>query len=110
MPVDPMQAVNFIRTAEDVETFWRWLSAEPVIAVDTETSGFTQAGDLFKPDFRLRLIQFGSIDEAWVVDFQRWRGLVEDVFRRFDGNWLMHNSAFDAKVLGLQGISGVPQR
>jgi DNA polymerase I len=99
-----MQPVNFIRTAEDVEAFWRWMSAESEVAVDTETSGFTCAGDLFSPDFRLRLIQFGSVDNAWVIDFQRWRGLVEDAFRRFDGTWLMHNASYDCKVLGLQGV------
>ena len=92
-----MQPVNFVRTAEDVECFWSWLSNEPEIAVDTETSGFTCAGDLFSPNFQLRLIQFGSIDNAWVIDFARWRGLVEDVFRRFDGDLLMHNAGYDTQ-------------
>lgn len=104
-----MQSVNTVRTAEDVERFWRWLSSEPLVAVDTETSGFKFAGELFSPHFQLRLIQFGSCDEAWVIDFQRWRGLVEDIFERFTGAWVMHNSAFDTKVLAINGVD-VPWR
>lgn len=99
-----MQAVNFVETPEHVEEFWRWLSVQPVVAVDTETSDFKTANDLFYPSFRIRLIQFGTTEEAWVLDFQRWRGLVESIFKRFTGIWLMHNSSFDVKVLGREGI------
>jgi DNA polymerase-1 len=96
-----MQAVNFVESADDVERLWRWMSAEPLIATDTETTGF----GLYDDDFSVRLIQFGSPTEAWVVDFQRWRGLVEDIFIRYQGDWVMHNARFDVTGLAQEGIA-----
>lgn len=85
---------------DDIETFWRWLSAEPRIAFDLETSGF----DIWSPEFKIRLIQFGSCDDAWVIEFEKWQGLVADVFKRYRGEWLAHNARFDTLCLRRYGI------
>ena len=99
--IDPMTPVNFVESAEDVERMWRWMSEEPLLATDTETSGF----GLYDDDFQVRLVQFGSPRDAWVVDFQRWRGLVGDIFRRYEGDWVMHNARFDAIGLAQEGVT-----
>lgn len=98
--IDPMQPVEWV-TSETFGEFWAWLSDQDFIACDTETGG---GYNQFDPAFRVRLIQFGSIDRAWVVDFQRWRGFVADVFAKFRGKIIMHNARFDMLALAAEGI------
>jgi len=98
--IDPLQPVNWVDSIDKVDVFWRWLSTQPVVAFDTETSGH----NYFDPRFHIRLIQFGTETEAWVVDFNQWRGLIEDVFRRFNGIWVCHNGAFDISALRAEGV------
>lgn len=80
--------------------FWRWLSEQSWIAFDTETT----STHVYAHDFRVRLIQFGSPDQAWVLDFDQWRGLVSDVFARFDGELVAHNSRYDVSALKREGV------
>lgn len=98
--LDPMSPVRYVETIDDAMEMFRWLSEQPFITTDTETSGF----DLYHPSFKIRLIQFGSADDAWVVDFNQWRGLVADVFRRYDRPVVMHNARYDHTALWREGI------
>lgn len=88
-----------VQTVDDAFEFWRWLSEQKRVAFDTETTGL----DLYNGD-TIRLIQFGTVNDAWVMDFQMWKGLVADVFTRFTGFWVAHNSRFDITALNQAGI------
>jgi DNA polymerase-1 len=89
-----------VQTTDDAFELFRWLSEQERVAFDTETTSFS----LYDPDFKVRLIQFGTASDAWCVDFQRWRGFVADVFGRFEGEWIAHNSRFDVTALKQSGI------
>lgn len=89
-----------VESFDDVVDFFSWLSEQSIVAFDTETSG----KDTFAYGFRVRLIQFGNTREAWVLDFNRWRGLVEEVFKKFRGEWIAHNSNYDIHALHREGI------
>ena len=96
-----MQRPRMVETADDVAEFWRWLSAQPWVAFDTETSGL----DPFFPKFRVRIIQFGTTTDAWVLNADHWKGLIADVFRRYEGFFVAHNSRYD--ILALERWGGI---
>lgn len=95
-----MQPVDWV-TSETFGEFWTWLSEQDYIACDTETGGGYNS---FDPAFHVRLVQFGSRDRAWVVDFQRWKALVQDVFVKFKGVIVFHNVRYDYLALASEGI------
>jgi DNA polymerase-1 len=47
----------------------------------------------------LRLVQFGDALTGWTVPWQDWGGLVREVMRRYDGEWVFHNLKFDLHYL-----------
>lgn len=71
----------------------RWLSTRDRIAVDTESTGLSPERD------RVRLVQFGDHDTAYIVPFERWAGVVDDVVARYDGEYVAHNASFDLTML-----------
>jgi DNA polymerase I len=86
--------IHFPEEPSDLEGFFSFVSAHNVIAVDTETSGL----DIYSVGHRLRLIQFGSATEAWVLRSDRFsaaarRGLAEA------RALVMHNASFDMQVI-----------
>lgn len=88
--------VHFPETNSDVGEFVDWLQTAPgVLALDTETTDL----DIFKPAHRLRLVQIGDCDTAWVLDPARFRAVIlaalEDKRRYF----VAHNAPFDLLVL-----------
>ena len=85
----------------DLEGFDAFLSASGPVAVDTETSGL----DVWSGGFRLRLVQFGSRGEAWVLDAARFGEAIRAALLR-DRPWVMHNAPFDLLVLDRH--AGVP--
>jgi len=99
--IDPMQDVEWVNS-ETFATFWTWLSEQDFVACDTETAGGYNS---FDPAFKVRLVQFGSPERAWCVDFQRWRGFVQEVFDRFRGTFVFHNVRFDILALAAEGIT-----
>jgi DNA polymerase-1 len=93
--------LTLIDTLEDVGALLRWLGeSRPyhALGLDTETSGL----DVFRD--RIRLVQIGDHRHGWALDWERWRGLFEDVVRRWDGDWLLHNSTFDLSFFDRAGI------
>ena len=100
----PSIGINVVDDVEDVALFWQWLTCRrPWLAVDTETTGL----DPLAPGFRLRMVQFGDLDAGWALDFQRWRGVVEDAFGWLHANGtvsVFHNANYDVAVLASQGV------
>ena len=53
----------------DAAALAAFAAAEPVLGLDVETSAVADDGPrFFGPDFTVRLVQFGSEHEAWVLD------------------------------------------
>jgi len=90
-----------VESIEDVFDFWDWLADQPFVAVDTETTGI----DTFAPGFHIRLAQVGNASEAWVFDFQRWRGVIEEMFKKFNGRLVMHNAKYDVHAFTAEGVT-----
>lgn len=86
--------LGFARTWDDVVEMMEWLKKpRDVLAVDSETSGF----DPFAPGARIRLVQFGDVNEAWTLDAERWPGLVQHILETYPGEIAFHNAGFDMK-------------
>jgi DNA polymerase I len=83
-------------------------AAEPVLGLDVETSAVDDRGPrFFAPGFTVRLVQFGSEHEAWVLDVadpgQRdaAASVLADPARRF-----VTHTSFD--VLAVWSALGIP--
>jgi DNA polymerase I len=87
-------AIHFLERAEDVEQFERFISSERLIALDTEATGL----DVYTPGHALRLVQFGSAREAFVLRADQFGPVIARALEagRF---FVCHNFAFDAQVL-----------
>lgn len=93
-----LRVVDSVQDAADLLT---WLSERrPIVAMDTETSGL----NVYEPGFRVRLLQIGDADSAWVIPFEQWRGLVDEILRKYDGTWALHNAAYDLSALHAVGV------
>lgn len=94
--------LKIVNTLEDAMELKRWISErdKSFTALDTETTGV----DFFDPNFRVRIIQFGSDKEAWIVPVEQWLGLVKDICENYSGRWLIHNARFDIGALATHGI------
>ncbi len=79
----------------------RWLGERhegDVIGFDTETEGFQWWR------MNCRLVQFGDTMTGWAIPFERWGGVVEEVFRRYEGDITGHNIRFDQRFMYHHGI------
>ncbi|AFU62226.1 DNA polymerase I [Streptomyces phage TG1] len=84
-------------TDADLREFMHWARSKPVLALDTETTGL----DVYSPGYRLRTVQFGTADEAWVLHYERGGRFAEaaDYVLRTCPRFLIHNASFDWLVL-----------
>lgn len=90
-----MHLVNNIETAWEMK---RWLGERRefnVLGLDTETSGL----DAWAPDARLRLIQIGDHKTGWAIPWENWGGVAIECMDAWEGQWTLHNAAFDYKWL-----------
>ena len=100
MRTDTMQApfgatVCPVRTSEDAAAFDEWFAGKKLVAVDTETSGL----DVFSPGWRLRLVQIGDADTAYVFEAG---GQFDSVWRSALNSGIgliFHNAPYDLHSL-----------
>ena len=90
-------------TPEKVPEFLSWLGqSRQGLAFDTETTGVEW-------DCRIRIVQFGDLDDAWVIPFEYnepMQALVSDVLTNYkDAPLLAHNGSFDLHRLHNNGIN-----
>lgn len=95
--------IYFPEDGRDLGGFLRFLCEPGPVAVDTETTGL----GIFEPGYRVRLVQFGTRREAWVLQADRFADVIRDALA-CPHTWLMHNAPFDWLVLA--HTLGVPLR
>lgn len=109
MPLDHAQA-HLIETVDDAFEMMRWLSTKTKIAFDTETAKGTPDGTaLDHATARARLVQVGDGRDGWAIPFERWAGVVDDLVRRYEGEYVMHNLPFDWAIMRNGGVI-IPRR
>lgn len=86
--------VTFVETEWERLSFLAWLPSQPVVAVDTETTGLQQ----FAPGFKVRTVQFGSATEAWVLDAMEFAGTAMSALSQAR-LLVAHNATYDALAL-----------
>lgn len=90
--------VTFIATWEEAAAFGQWLSEQQSVSIDTETTGL----DTYKD--KVRLLQVGNADEAWVIPIEgpaSWSGLAIDILKRYDRHINMHHMKFDVNMIDM---------
>lgn len=95
MSLDGCQA-KLVQSTDDAAELLRWLSQygkDSVLGLDTETTGLSPEVD------RVRLVQVGDAKLGWAIPFERWAGVVDDVVRRYEGTWTLHNAPYDVAML-----------
>ncbi|MFJ2115939.1 DNA polymerase [Streptomyces sp. NPDC087850] len=96
--------IRVVETERDLPEFEEFIWRHEILGFDTETTGL----DWWSEDFRLRLAQFGSESEAYVVPAdlgQPFRGAVRNALERVP--WLVaHNGGFDLHVV--ETCLGIP--
>lgn len=86
--------LHLVRTHADVNAFFRWLDQpREVLGADTETTGLSAERD------RIRLMQFGDEEAGWAIPWEDWRGMVKEVFDGYTGEYVLHNSKFDVRMI-----------
>lgn len=88
--------INFIEHEADLDGFRAFLAqGDKVLGFDTETTGL----DIFSPGYRVRLVQFGNREEAWVLQADRFRSAIVAALRQ-PRLFTAHNGLpFDALVV-----------
>ncbi|MCM3846835.1 hypothetical protein ND486_11605 [Pseudonocardia sp. DR1-2] len=68
-----------------------------ILAADTETTGL----QMYASGFRVRLVQFGTPDEAWVIPVELGRAFENEARQALLGvsKLVFHNGVFDLQVI-----------
>jgi DNA polymerase-1 len=90
--------IYFPTEPDDLDAFLNWIPNRDV-AVDTETTGL----DFWSRLFKLRLAQFGTETEAWVLRADQFPAEIKAGLLRAP-SLLMHNVPFDGIVLDGAGM------
>lgn len=93
--------LHLVNNLDEVGALFRWLGEDRrqhALGVDTETGGFDRVND------PLRLVQVGDENHGWAIPWERWGGVFEDVVRRWDGDYLLHNAPFDTAFTDREGV------
>ncbi|QFG10410.1 DNA polymerase I [Mycobacterium phage Anthony] len=98
--------INVVETEDDLEGFRDFIRAhyQSYLGLDSETTGL----DIYSDEFRCRVVQFGTADEAWVIPVEYGPRFQEDVriaLRAVNG-FVLHNAAYDLQVF--EQTLGVP--
>lgn len=105
-PPPPFRApqVTVTNTITGARRLLRRLQDEPILAIDTETTGRTRGSKLVSIGFAS---SGGRADVIGREVFQTQQGylLLRDFFERYDGKQLWHNGQFDIKILRYWGCS-----
>lgn len=97
--------LHLVNTIDEAWAFKRWASERhDVLGFDTETSGL----DPRAFDAKLRLVQIGDRKTGWAIPWDQWGGVAMEILNQYDGHWIAHNVAFDARWLEIHSGWKVP--
>jgi DNA polymerase I len=86
--------LHYVESLDECQQFMTWLGERrPVLAVDTETTGLQPHRD------HVRLVQFGDINTGWTFRWDRWGGVVQEIFARYEEEYVFHHAKFDLAFL-----------
>ncbi|MEO6086931.1 MAG: DNA polymerase [Umezawaea sp.] len=90
--------IKFAENDDDLDQFRDFVRANlRVLAVDSETTGL----DVYSAGFRMRLLQFGTAREAWVLPIEYGGRFEDDARRALRGlqHIVFHNGVFDLQAI-----------
>lgn len=106
--------LEFVDTVDKANQLMTWLGERrptATLGVDLETGELPgrPKEDAFSPwHGRIRLAQIGDGDTGWAVPWERWGGVFQEAMNKFEGSFLIHNSAFDVRWLMMQSEIEIP--
>lgn len=89
--------IHRVESLDDLADFREFIRRNlKIIACDSETTGL----DWYSPDFRVRVVQFGTLTESYVIPVEHGGQFVEDVRRALRGveQIVFQNGGFDLQV------------
>lgn len=89
--------IHVVESEDDLDGFRDFIRTNlRLLACDSETTGL----NIYSDDFKLRVVQFGNHEEAWVVPVERGGRYVADVVKALAGvnRLVFHNASFDLQV------------
>jgi len=96
--------INVVVTLEDLRSFERWArSVVGPVAVDTEATGL----DIYASSWRLRMVQFGTKAEAWVIPVELGPAFMASAQYGLETIpvQVVHNKNYDVPALNAGGLS-----
>lgn len=98
--------LTLVNSMHEVSNLHRWLGERRPkhgLGIDLETSGLDKRRDI------IRLAQIGDGQHGWAIPWDNWSGVLRDVVKVWDGDWIFHNGInFDIPFLRREGIE-LPQ-
>lgn len=94
--------VYLIESTAEVADFMRWLGERrpnDKLAYDTESGGLDKQKD------RARLAQFGDSEKGWAMSVDAWKGVIQEVFNTYEGEYVGANIPFDWAMSRNAGIT-----
>lgn len=97
---------HLVNDTETAAQMMRWISENrrDVMGLDTETSGLNP----YAHDAKLRMVQIGDHRAGWAIPWERWGGVALEALNAWEGEWAVHNLAFDEKWLRIHAGWDVP--
>ena len=92
--------LTLVESLSEVNDFMHWLSEDAgrtILGADVETTGL----DWWKDE--IRTIQFGDQTHGWCFPYPEWKGVVDEVIRQWEGDFVFHNAKFDLHFLEHNG-------
>ncbi len=89
--------VNVVETTEDLPAFQQFhMNNWQGLAVDSETTGL----DIYSEGFKLRVVQFGNKEEAWVIPVERGTLFQHTAIKALTNTTklVLHNASYDLQV------------
>ncbi len=98
---DELVTIRDPEHATDALEFLDWARDKPVLGCDTENSSKL----VYEPDFRVRLIQFGTANEAWCLPVgEGFDWAIKRVLQDRSRTFIFHNAPYDTCSLDRQGL------
>ncbi len=100
--------LHLVDNVEKANEFISWIGERRplnAIAVDIETGelpGRPRKDALSPWNGRIRLVQVGDGETGWAIPWENWKGVFYDAMKRFEGQVVCHNIAFEAKWFDTQ--------